>query len=1065
MKWFIRSVAIFSLTLAILVVALIFALHKGISISDTSIAKTHFRDARLHWDNGLNLEVDHISLATEQTDKPEPDNRFSVDNIKKILYAMNIIDDWFSTIVIRDLTAADLSASLNYDSETGGHLVIESSAVTVRSLLSINNGFLDADIKQLSSSRYNSKATGSIRIDPENLELTASIDATIADTLPVSLKVKADTQQLSFSGKGTESIDSIAPIIDQIDPGPVVTPWIAEYLKTGTVSLQSVSGSIEYGNPESILHTLNAVVKATDVEYTFNQALEPIKAGLADVIFKGGTLFIKPQKASFYGQDTGQSKLDINFTNKPFLLTADINTSAQASGGILTLLDHYGIPLPFKQIAGNTDTDLQLVINLSTADVSANGTFKAVNSVFEFEQKLVDVKSLDIALKNTSIDIHNLVIRKEDSFSSRISGQLDLAKKLGDLKIFIDSATYKAGNTKLYLANTDSSPIRIDFRMRADGESVSVNSSTWKVGSEEIKVAGFLAEIDHETRTGKLPATVVTVSPWLKTTVAGTFNLAKPSANLDIRLTDLDYRSLKLAQPPMLVKCVIDNDIKLQTNAETMLSIDSDKLTLSPTDVTLRDNSLYIENSGIDVNKRLSAGISGQIDLSNSAGSLNLHEISIADDAGASLFSFRQTTRVNISDRNNAQQFIIPALGIRIDVRNSGAWTLKISDFKKLNSHSPWMQKYKLQKGWLSVSSADGSLPYSITGQLRYPEALLIHGNAGIHDYHFEGLYDGRSTSLNINNHNEVVIKDNVTVKTSNIGFNLPAILSIINHTGSGKSTAVASKSPLFSLTATNSFIYINEGSRLLAETLDVSVNNSEINGDLKHGNGIASLHLADKKLSVIGQGLDHRFISALQSRADLKKGTMEFTISGQLDDLSGVFRIEDSVIENYKTLNNILAFVNTVPSLLTFKVPDYSEKGLPAQEITGAFEYQDKLMTIKSARIDSIELDVRGEGIVNLKDNSIDMTFNLITGAHKNVSRIPLIGFVISGTEKRPSVTLTVKGQLDKPEVEHTAFKEVATYPFQVLKRTVTLPGHLVENFQQKTNIEPGEKTENQRE
>jgi hypothetical protein len=1062
MTWLLRIVAIISLTLAILVVAFIFALHTGISISDSSIAPMHFSDARLHWDNGLNLEVDHVSLAQAQTN--QPDNEFSLDNIKKILYALNIIDDWFATIVIRDLTAADFTASLNYDSETGGHLVIESSAISVRSLLSINNGFLDADIEQFSSSRYNSKGTGIIRIDPEKLQLTASIDATIADTLPVSLKVNADTQQLSFSAKGKESISSIAPIVKQFDPGPVISPWIAEYLKTGTVSLQSVSGSIEYGNPASILHTLNAVVKATAVEYQFNQELEPIKADSADVIFKEGVLFIQPQKASFYGQDTGRSKLDINFSNKPFLLTADINTSAQASGGILTLLDHYGIPFPFEQKQGKTDTDLQLVINLSTANVSAQGTFKSVNSVFEFEQNLIDVASLDIELKNAStIDIHNLVIRKEDSFSSQVSGQLDLAEKLGDLQILIDSAIYRSGSTTLHLANTGNSPIKLEFSMRADGDSIRVNASTWKVGDKEIKVTGFDAEIDHQTWAGRLPATPVMLAPWLKATIAGTFNLTKSSANLDIRLTDLDYRSITLAQPQLLVNCVIDNDIKLLTKADTMLTVDSDRLRLSPAHVTLRDNWLYIQNSGIDVNKSLSAGITGQINLSDGTGSLKLGNIRIVDDAGSTLFLVRQQTKVNILDGKNAQQFNVPALGMQINIKSTGAWILKLNDFEKLHSHSPWMQKYKLHKGWLALSSGDGSLPYSITGELNYPETLIIKGDAAIHDYHFDGLYDGQSTSLNINNDSKVAITDTVTVDTSDIGFNLPAILSIVNHSSSRKRSTGVRKPALFTLNAANSFIYFNDGSRLLAETLDISISDSEINGDLKYGNGIARLNFADNTLSVIGQGLDHRFISALQSRADFTKGTMEFKISGNLNDLSGVFRIEDSVLVNYKTLNNILAFVNTVPSLLTFKVPDYSQKGLPAQEITGALEYRDGLMTIKSANIDSNELDVSGEGIVNLNDNNIDMTFNLITGAHKNVSRIPLIGFVISGAEKRPSVTLTVKGHLDKPDIEHTAFKEVATYPFQVLKRTVTLPGHLVENFQQKTDIEAVEKSESQ--
>ena len=85
-------------------------------------------------------------------------------------------------------------------------------------------------------------------------------------------------------------------------------------------------------------------------------------------------------------------------------------------------------------------------------------------------------------------------------------------------------------------------------------------------------------------------------------------------------------------------------------------------------------------------------------------------------------------------------------------------------------------------------------------------------------------------------------------------------------------------------------------------------------------------------------------------------------------------------------------------------------------------------------------------------------MTFNLITGTKKSVGRIPLLGYVLSGDKKRPSITLTVKGSLHDPKISHTAFKEVATYPFQLLKRTIILPGHLVQKVQKETADESTE-------
>lgn len=91
----------------------------------------------------------------------------------------------------------------------------------------------------------------------------------------------------------------------------------------------------------------------------------------------------------------------------------------------------------------------------------------------------------------------------------------------------------------------------------------------------------------------------------------------------------------------------------------------------------------------------------------------------------------------------------------------------------------------------------------------------------------------------------------------------------------------------------------------------------------------------------------------------------------------------------------------------------------------------------------------MRGFGELNFNNNTTDMTFNLVTGAKKSISRIPLLGFILEGDEEKTAIALKVQGDMENPEVSDTAFEEVASYPFKVLARTLLLPVHLVQESQ----------------
>ena len=92
-----------------------------------------------------------------------------------------------------------------------------------------------------------------------------------------------------------------------------------------------------------------------------------------------------------------------------------------------------------------------------------------------------------------------------------------------------------------------------------------------------------------------------------------------------------------------------------------------------------------------------------------------------------------------------------------------------------------------------------------------------------------------------------------------------------------------------------------------------------------------------------------------------------------------------------------------------------------------------------------SSQLTIAGTGWVDFPEKKIEMEMNLTTQSKKNINKIPLVGYILVGKEKKPSITMKVSGDLLNPDVEHAMFREVATLPFGILFRTLALPAHLV--------------------
>ena len=175
------------------------------------------------------------------------------------------------------------------------------------------------------------------------------------------------------------------------------------------------------------------------------------------------------------------------------------------------------------------------------------------------------------------------------------------------------------------------------------------------------------------------------------------------------------------------------------------------------------------------------------------------------------------------------------------------------------------------------------------------------------------------------------------------------------------------------------------------------------------------------------------------------KSGKLSFSMHGTTKDYKGLMHIKNTTILDYKILNNILAFVNTIPSLVTFSLPGYSKNGLEVKSAYINFNSKDDVFDISDISLDSKEMDIVGRGTASFAKNEIDIKLNLISDLGSSVAKIPVVGYILLG-EDSISTSMKISGKLNDPSVKSLIAKDIAVAPLNIIKRTLLLPFHLFE-------------------
>lgn len=476
-------------------------------------------------------------------------------------------------------------------------------------------------------------------------------------------------------------------------------------------------------------------------------------------------------------------------------------------------------------------------------------------------------------------------------------------------------------------------------------------------------------------------------------------------------------------------------------------------LTIAPSEFRYRNEVFTVTKSRISYGTFFDSFLAGYYSWENKKGAFSLKDIDITNENLPKRLELGKNADVEISGVGGNFVIYFPVFDLTIRSDEQKNWSAEFGDLSKTYSYSKILQKYGIKKGKLTVSSANGKRPYLISAEIGAPYPLIVEDGKPTDTLNISGRLTDQGVFATLNNDlNLKYIDKTLTINSHKLGYNINAIMQMFQDlpqsTPSSSVEQVYEKPFTLKLKAADSQVYLSPNSRILADTINLEFMNGKLQMEILHGPGKILLQLEKGTFLLNGSDLNDEFIGALIHSSSFHGGRMSMGAIGSFEEFSVVLDIKETVLSQLSVINNVMAFLNTVPALATFSLPAYNSTGLPIDSAVVGMKFKDKIGTIESLEVFSPELYAKGKGKIDFANKNIDMDIHLKTQAGKNVGKVPVIGYVLAGDDDDESLSLTIKGGLDNPKVKTSMLKEVVVYPLELLYRVLKLPIHLTKGL-----------------
>jgi len=293
-------------------------------------------------------------------------------------------------------------------------------------------------------------------------------------------------------------------------------------------------------------------------------------------------------------------------------------------------------------------------------------------------------------------------------------------------------------------------------------------------------------------------------------------------------------------------------------------------------------------------------------------------------------------------------------------------------------------------------------------------------------------LIKNRKLKINIVNKNLVKID----AKIKNIDIN---ITKFVNNALKEKNKS--KQSYIVNLRGINNNI-IYETHQLYSNNLFLHYDKNFTNIESLNNDRNITLIQKNNTIKIYGFNLREKDLKKLANITFIKDAKINFfgLETNQSSAMHGFIQINKGYIKELRAFNNIIAFINLIPSLVTFNGPGFSQKGFKIRDGHIDYIYDKGILYIKKAYLKGDNLKFKAQGYIDLVKKTIKMNVDAIIIV-KLIKDIPIVNYIILGKDGGINVKLLVSGNLNNPKVSKNLTEKVIEAPFGIIKRTLLTP------------------------
>ncbi|WP_223228630.1 AsmA-like C-terminal domain-containing protein, partial [Campylobacter concisus] len=284
------------------------------------------------------------------------------------------------------------------------------------------------------------------------------------------------------------------------------------------------------------------------------------------------------------------------------------------------------------------------------------------------------------------------------------------------------------------------------------------------------------------------------------------------------------------------------------------------------------------------------------------------------------------------------------------------------------------------------------------------------------------------------------------------VGF-LKSFSPIASDSGETKLSAEAnSYSKLMNEQSTPLELFAKNGDIILKDlnkTLPFTSFSAEKKGKSTSLNGLAKQgrvgYFSDEKsINLDATDISGEFINGLLGTKSFEGGKFRLKMLGEsTKEFKAEVRFFGTYLKDYIFYQRLLSFLNSVPSLLSFKTPDFNDKGFTVKNGKILLTRKGDVIEFLAIEMIGTSADIGGRGTIDLnsKKINIDLELKILKDASGIIDKIPLINQIILGKDRSLSTVIAIRGTTEKPEYSTQILQDALLSPLKIIRNVLQAP------------------------